>query len=102
MEKYKGGEQSIEIYKTYEEWLEKYWKATIILCYKVLQKGGKLCYILSDYGSENTKEQYDLIEDMNNITKQYFKLKSIQDMHNKDVHVTKHKKSNEKIIIFTK
>jgi len=102
LEKYEGGEQSIEIYKTYEEWLEKYWKATIILCYKVLQKGGKLCYILSDYGSENTKEQYDLIEDMNNITKQYFKLKSIQDMHNKDVHVTKHKKSNEKIIIFTK
>jgi hypothetical protein len=102
LEKYKGGEQSIEMYKTYEEWLEKYWKATIILCNKVLQKGGKLCYILSDYGSENTKEQYNLIEDMNNITKQYFKLKSIQDMYNKDVHVTKHKKSNEKIMIFIK
>jgi hypothetical protein len=102
LEKYKGGDQSIEMYKTYEEWLEKYWKLTIILCLKVLQKGGKLCYILSDYGSENSKEEYDLVNDMNNITKQYFKLKSIQEMYNKDVHVTKHKKTNEKIMIFQK
>lgn len=102
LEKYPGKNQSIIKYKTYEEWLEKYWEATIMLCYHVLQKGGKLCYILSGYGSENTKEQYDLITDMNNITNQYFKKHSIQPMYNKDVHVTEHKETNEKIIIFTK
>jgi hypothetical protein len=102
LEKYPGKNQSITKYKTYDEWLEKYWEATIMLCYHVLQKGGKLCYILSGYGSENTKEQYDLITDMNNITNKYFKKHSTQPMYNKDVHVTEHKETNEKIIIFTK
>jgi hypothetical protein len=105
LEKYPGKDQSIVQYKTYEEWLEKYWEATIRLCHQVLQKGGRLCYILSGYGqgasppttnskekgSENTKNQYDLLTDMNKITRQYFKLRSIQQMYNKDVHVTEHK-----------
>ena len=102
LEKYPGKDQSIVQYKTYEEWLEKYWTATIQLCYQVLQKGGRLCYILSGYGSENTKNQYDLLTDMNKITRQYFKLRSIQPMYNKDVHVTEHKETNEKIMVFIK
>ena len=102
LEKYPGKDQSIVQYKTYEEWLEKYWTATIQLCHQVLQKGGRLCYILSGYGSENTKNQYDLLTDMNKITRQYFKLRSIQPMYNKDVHVTEHKETNEKIMVFVK
>jgi hypothetical protein len=102
LELYEGEMQSTEKYKTYEEWLEKYWEKTIQLCYHVLKKGGKLCYILSGYGSENTKEQYDLLGDMNEITKKYFRLKSIQPMLNKDVHVTKHKETDEKIMVFIK
>jgi len=102
LELYKGGEQSTEKYKTYEEWLAKYWEETIKLCYYVLQKGGKMCYILSGYGSENTKEQYDLLGDMNKITKKYFKLQSTQPMYNKNVHVTDHKEPSEKIMVFTK
>ena len=102
LEKYPGKDQSIAQYKTYEEWLEKYWTATIQLCHQVLQKGGRLCYILSGYGSENTKNQYDLLTDMNKITRQYFKLRSIQPMYNKDVHVTEHKETNEKIMVFIK
>ena len=102
LEKYPGKDQSIAQYKTYEEWLEKYWTATIQLCHQVLQKGGRLCYILSGYGSENTKNQYDLLTDMNKITRQYFKLRSIQPMYNKDVHVTEHKETNEKIMVFVK
>jgi len=101
LELYKGGKQSTEKYKTYEEWLEKYWEATIKLSHNVLEKGGKLCYILSGYGSQNTKEQYDLLTDMNNITKKYFHLKSVQPMYNKNVNVTSHKETNEKIMIFT-
>jgi hypothetical protein len=102
LEKYPGRSQSIVQYKTYEEWLEKYWEATIKLCHRVLQKGGRMCYILSGYGSENTKEQYDLITDMNKIARQYFEQRSMQPMYNKDVHVTEHKETNEKIMVYIK
>ena len=37
LEMYKGGEQSTEKYKTYEEWLKGYWEETIKLCKYVLQ-----------------------------------------------------------------
>jgi len=98
--------QSTNKYETYEEWLEKYWEKTIQLCHHVLESNGKLCYILSGYGSDNTKEQYDLLGDMNAITKKYFKLKSIQPMYNKDIYVTQNKDTNdtkkEQIMIFTK
>jgi hypothetical protein len=52
--------------------------------------------------SKNTKDQYDLLTDMNKITRQYFKLLSVQPMYNKDVHVTEHKETNEKIMVFIK
>lgn len=102
LELYKGGKQSTDRYNTYEEWLENYWLATIQLCHRVLEKGGRLCYILSDYGSINTKNQFELLSDMNNITKKYFHLKNIQPMFNKNVNVTSHRDTNEKIMIFEK
>lgn len=102
LELYEGKQQSTDRYKSYEEWLEKYWETTIKLCHHVLEKGGKLCYILSGYGSQNTKEQYDLLTDMNNITKKYFKFKSQQPMHNKNVNVTTHRETAEQIMIFIK
>ena len=102
LEIYDSANQSTELYTTYEDWLKKYWEKTIQLCHYVLEPGGRLCYILSGYGSENTTETYDLIKDMNSITKQYFKLKSSQPMYNKNVHVTTHKLPSEKIMIFEK
>lgn len=103
LEMYDGKDQSTSRYKTYEEWLDKYWEKTIQLCHHVLEKGGKMCYILSGYGSDNTKEKYDLLGDMNKITKKYFQLKSHQPMHNKDVYVrTKESETGEEIMIFIK
>jgi len=102
LELYKSDNQSTDKYKTYEEWLAGYWEETIKMCHHVLSPKGKMCYILSGYGSENTKEQYDLLEDMNTITKKYFKLNGVQPMHNKDVHMTKHKETAEKIMLFSK
>lgn len=102
LELYDSENQSTERYASYEEWLKKYWEATIQLCFHVLQNGGRLCYILSGYGSQNTAEQYNLLADMNRITKQYFRLKHIYPMHNKNVHVTKHRETAEKIMIFVK
>jgi hypothetical protein len=102
LELYKGGKQSTDRYNTYNEWLQEYWLATIRLCNHVLEKGGRLCYILSDYGSNNTKTHFELLSDMNNITKKYFHLKNIQPMFNKNVNVTSHRDTNEKIMIFEK
>lgn len=99
LEKYPGKNQSTQRYKTYEEWLEKYWEATIKLCHLVLQRGGKLCYILSGYGPD---EEYDLLKDMNRITRNYFDYVSTQPMYNKNVYVTEHRESDERIMLFTK
>ena len=68
----------------------------------MLQPRGRLCYILSGYGSENTKENYDLLEDMNTITKRYFAFKGKQPMYNKNVHVTTHRETEEQIMLFVK
>ena len=99
LEMYPGKKQSTTTYKTYEDWLSGYWENTIKLCHLVLAPGGKMCYILSGYGPDN---QYDLIGDMNKITQKYFKLKNIQSMNNKNVHVTEHRETDEKIMIFVK
>jgi tRNA1(Val) A37 N6-methylase TrmN6 len=102
LELYDGENQSTTKYDTYEKWLDKYWSATIQLCQHVLQPGGRLCYILSGYGSDNTKENYDLLDDMNTITKKYFTFKSKQPMYNKNVHVTAHRETSEQIMLFVK
>ena len=99
LELYSGKNQSTNMYKSYEEWLVKYWEATIQLCFKVLQSNGRLCYILSGYGKNL---EYDLVTDMNTVTSKYFTLKKIIPMQNKNVHVTNHRTTGEQIIIFEK
>ena len=101
LEMYPGQNQSTTRYKTYEEWLQGYWYKTIQLCYYVLEKGGTLCYILSSGGG---KSQTNILEDMNTITKQFFSLKTMLPMYNKNVHVTagSHRETSEQIVIFTK
>lgn len=102
LELYEGAQQSTEKYGDYKEWLDKYWDKTMKLCAHVLESGGKMCYILSDYGSKKNKEYIPLVEDMNAIASRYFKLVDIQPMFNKNVHVTAHRETSEKIMIFTK
>jgi len=101
LELYPGKNQSTSVYKTYEEWLEGYWKRTIQLCFHVLQKGGKLCYILSEGGGS---KQSNILKDMNAITTEIFSYKTIIPMYNKNVHVTSkhHHETSEKIVIFTR
>jgi DNA modification methylase len=104
LELYPGKNQSTTQYKTYEEWLEKYWLKTIQLCHHVLKSGGKMCYILSGYGSDNTNGSYDLLNDMNGISQKIFTGASMRilPMYNKNVHVTAHRETAEKIMIFVK
>jgi hypothetical protein len=101
LELYPGANQSTIRYRTYDEWLEGYWFKTIQLCYYVLEGNGTLCYILSSGGG---KSQTNILEDMNKITKQFFSLKSVIPMYNKNVHVTagSHRETSEQIVIFTK
>jgi hypothetical protein len=100
LELYPGREQSTTNYPSYESWLENYWRKTIQLCFHVLEKKGRLCYILSGYGSESIGETYDLLGDMNRITGEYFKLVEILPMYNKNVNSTSHRETAEKIMIF--
>jgi hypothetical protein len=102
LELYDSTNQSTDRYKTYESWLSGYWEETIKLCHDVLEKNGKMCYILSGYGSQTSKNQFDLLKDMNNIAKKYFRLTTTQSMYNKNVHVTTHRETGEQIMIFTK
>jgi len=104
LELYPGKNQSTTQYKTYEEWLEKYWLKTIQMCHHVLKMDGKMCYILSGYGSHNTKGAYDLLKDMNTISQNIFRGSTMRKipMYNKNVHVTSHRETAEKIMIFVK
>ena len=102
LELYPGNDQSTTNYSSYSEWLSEYWDKTIQLCYQLLEPSGKLCYIISDYGSEGIGETYPLIRDMNSISRRYFTYKESLPMYNKNVHVTSHRETNEKIFIFQK
>jgi hypothetical protein len=92
--------QSTTTFATYEEWLEGYWEKTMQLCAEVLCAGGKMCYILSGYGSDSGGKS--LLEDMNKVAKKYFRWNATLPMYNKNVHVSMHRETAEKIMVFTK
>lgn len=101
LELYSGKQQSTQRYKTYEDWLQKYWKSTVQLCFTLLQDHGKMCYIISDYGSKD--DQVNLVNDMNKISEEVgFKKLKIYKMHNKSVHVNKQDDNSESICVFKK
>jgi len=103
LEMYAGKNQSTEKYTSYEEWLENYWVKTMELCWWVLCKGGKMCYILSGYGSKNTKGTYDLLGDMNHLAEKRFGYSpKVFTMENKNANMTKHRETGEKIVVFSK
>lgn len=102
LELYSGDQQSTTQYSSYEQWLEGYWMRTIQLCYHVLKKGGRLCYIISNYMDGDRK--VDLVHDMNIITQQVgFIKKKVLKMHNKSVAVNLNQDDNsERICLFVK
>jgi hypothetical protein len=100
LELYPGKSQSTTVYKTYEEWLEGYWLRTVRLCHHVLQKGGTMCYILSEIGG---KDERHIMQDMNKITKTLFRYKTTLPMYNKNKNANLDgDNTNEKIVIFVK
>lgn len=73
LEQYVGGEQSWEKFKTYEDWLEGYWRKTVELCHKTLKPGGTFSFVIvKSYGvSGNVK---NISDDMLKISQEYFTL----------------------------
>jgi len=101
LELYKGNEQSTNRYKSYGEWLEKYWRITMKLCYECLKNNRFMMYIISGY---NDKGKYvNLERDMNKITKEIgFNYISKLKMKGSNVGITSHRTVNEQIFIFSK
>lgn len=101
LELYSGKLQSTYNYKTYTDWLEKYWRPTIQMCFHILGNQSLMCYIVSGY---NYKGQYlNLSKDMNSISeKEGFKLIRSVNISSKNVKITKHRKLGERIYIFKK
>jgi hypothetical protein len=56
------------MYKTYEEWLDKYWRATVQLVRKVACSNAKFAVIVNDYKTLDGKN-YTLCADMDSITR---------------------------------
>jgi hypothetical protein len=73
MEIYPEGDQSIELYPDYQEWLTNYWENTVALVQIVLKPGKRFGFIVNNYVSLK-KDDYPLIDDLNMIALKYFKL----------------------------
>jgi|694.fasta_scaffold01635_29 hypothetical protein len=73
MEIYHEGPQSIKSYKSYDEWLEKYWGGTIELCHKVSKTNTIFAVIANNYFSLD-KKMFPLVQDFHKITSKYFTL----------------------------
>lgn len=107
LEIYSGGEQSIESFSTYKEWLIGYWEETIKLCANVLHDNGKFSFVITDnYTNKSIKETIPIGTDLRKIAEKYFKLeetKYISWTTMSSLHANKHKKGNlEYFYIFSK
>ena len=71
LELYGGSElQSTSLYKTYEEWLDLYWRKTVNECDIVLNLGGLFCFVMG-----RVCRGYVMGNDMKNIAEEKFTLK---------------------------
>lgn len=68
-----NGNQSTTRYKTYQEWLNGYWRPTVELCHKTMKPGAKFSFVIvKNFRSVNHHETFEISEDMCNIAKEFF------------------------------
>lgn len=102
MEIYQGGDQSIELYPNYEDWLSGYWENTVKLCYQCLKKGRFFAYIINDY-YDLDKNFYPLTKDLDDISSKYFELVDVYTLYNRTSPLrVNHKDRSEKLYIYRK
>ena len=82
MEIYHEGDQSINNYTSYEEWLTGYWENTVKICASIAKKGCVMGVIINDY--YNLKGvHYPLTKDFDRIMRKYFKFITIYYLQNR-------------------
>ena len=67
LESYDGDLQSINLYPTYEEWLDKYWRKTVENSFNSLNKGGIYSFVIS-----RQIDGKEIGQDLLNIAKEKF------------------------------
>jgi hypothetical protein len=72
MEIYHEGPQSVELYPTYQQWLDMYWGQTVEMCHKVSKKGGIFAMIANNYKTLDG-ENYPLVNDLDAIVSKHYK-----------------------------
>jgi hypothetical protein len=82
MEIYSEGEQSIKSYPVYEDWLDKYWRQTVLVCSQVLSPGGTFAMIANDYNTL-TGEVRRITEDFDKIVREKFSFNSLYYLQNR-------------------
>ena len=106
LEVYEGGEQSIESFPNYQDWLEGYWEETVKMCHSVMAKGGIFSFVIvPQYQSK--KETIYIGKDLSTIAKKYFTergMKQIQWKTQTSLSVEKQKESgnSENLYLFKK
>jgi len=73
LELYQGEQQSSVLYKSYTEWLTKYWEETIMLCSRSMRRGARLAYVVSNY-TNAAKEVVRISEDTSEIAARHLRL----------------------------
>lgn len=97
-ELYKSKNQSTTSYKTYNEWLNKYWKPTVELSYHSLKSSGKMGFIISPIVNKQ-----NIYKDMDKIVKDIgFKSNKKYKLLSNNVSFTKHRDNTETLYIYTK
>lgn len=72
LEVYTGGEQSHESWKTYEEWLDGYWRKTVELCHSCLKPNATFSFVIVEDYAELNKKRIPISDDMKRIAEEYF------------------------------
>lgn len=70
LEIYDSEDQSFANYPNYEDWLEKYWAATVELCAKVLRPGGRFAFVISNYRNKS-KQEVQISQDMKAVVDRF-------------------------------
>ena len=97
MEIYPQGNQSIESYPDYQDWLTNYWEDTVALCHLVLKPHKRFGFIINDYVSLK-KEEYPLIHDLDQIALQYFQPVGVYNLLNRVSPLRMNKKSRTEML----
>ena len=106
LEVYEGGEQSIESFPNYQDWLEGYWEETVKMCHSVMAKDAIFSFVIvPQYQSK--KETIYIGKDLSTIAKKYFTergMKQIQWKTQTSLSVEKQKESgnSENLYLFKK